>query len=296
MSTRLLGNLITLAGMCLWSTSFIAIELLLESWHPLLLAPVRLAMAALTLLLFLFAAGRGAELRGVAWGTVFRIGAFGLGISTVCLIVGQSYSDPVTVAIITTGNPLVAAGMGLLAGDERPSRKILAGICLAVAGGLLATLAAAGQGPGFQGGELLVLVSTVLFIWFSRNSVRRLAGLGAIAKAALTLGSAALVVTPLVALAAALGLAELRYDLTPRSLGLIAWMGAVAVGLSMVCWLTGCRLLGSVTIASIHQNTVPFWVMLGALLVGGQLYQGHVWGALLVIAGALLAQAPLRRR
>ncbi len=295
MSPRLLGNLITLSGMCIWSTSFPATELLLETWHPLLLPPARLGMASLTLILLLLLTGRGSDLRGIPWWDVFRIGAIGVGFSTVCLITGQAYSDPVTVSIITTGVPLVAAVMGFLAGDERPSGRILAGVALAVAGGVTATLAAASQGPGFQGGELLILCSTFFFVWYTRNSVRRLSGISDIAKAALTLGSAALFLTPLVALAGLTGLADLHYDPSPRSFGLIAWMGGIAVGLSMSCWFAGCRLLGSVTIAGIHQNTVPFWVMLGSILIGGQLYQGQVWGALLVIAGALLAQFPLTR-
>ena len=295
MSPRLLGNLITLFGMCTWSTSFITIELLLESWDPLLLPPVRLGAASLTLILLLLASGRGGDLLGAPWWDVFRIGAIGVGLSTVCLIVGQAYSDPVTVSIITTGNPLVAAVMGFLVGDERPNWKILTGVGLAMTGGITATLAAAGAGPGFLGGEFLILGSSVLFIWFTRNSVRRLSGINDIAKAALTLGGAAVALAPLSVLALLTGIAEPRYDVSLRSLGLIAWLGAVAVGLSLVCWFTGCRLLGSVTIASIHQNTVPFWVMLATVMLGGALFQGQIWGALLVIAGALLAQVSLPR-
>lgn len=292
MAPRLTGNLVTLASMALWSTTFPTAEILLETWHPLLLTPVRLGTASLALLLLLVATGRAGALAGVPWRDVFLVGGFGLGLATLSLITGQAYADAVTVAIIGTGIPLVAALMGYLAGDEVLRPALLCGVGLVIAGGVIATLAAAEGGPGFEGGELLVLASTTLFVWYSRNAVRRLARLDDIVKAALTLGAGALFLVPVALAAQGLGLAGLSWDLSPRSLLLILWMGGVAVALSMTLWLAGCRLLGSVTLAGIHQNSVPFFVMLAALATGGELFLGQLWGALLVIAGALLAQLP----
>lgn len=292
MTPPLLGNLVTICGMALWSTGFPVTELLLESWHPLLLTPARLGLASLSLAGFLLLAGRGRELRGVPWRAIIKYGAIGIGFATLLLITGQFYSDPVTVSIITTAVPLVAAVMGFLAGDERLNPAILAGVALAISGGVLATLARAGEGPGFQGGELLIICSTTLFVWYTRGTVKHLSGVSAIAKVVLTLGAGAAVLLPVALVAGLSGAVELRYDLSPRSLALLLWLGCVAVGLSMTCWLTGCRLLGSVTIAAIHQNSVPIFVMLASLAIGGQLFLGQIWGALLVIAGALLAQLP----
>ena len=50
MSPRLTGNLVTVFGMALWASGFPATEILLESWHPLLLAATRLLTASLVLL------------------------------------------------------------------------------------------------------------------------------------------------------------------------------------------------------------------------------------------------------
>ncbi len=184
MSSRLLGNLVTLSGMALWSTTFPVTELLLEDWHPMLLTPTRLALAALSLTGFLLISGRGHELRGVPWRDIWKYGGGGIGFATLLLITGQAYSDPVTVSIIATGVPLVAAVMGFLAGDERLNPAIIAGVALAIVGGVLATLARASEGPGFQGGEFLILGSTTLFVWYTRGAVKRLSGMSAIAKAA----------------------------------------------------------------------------------------------------------------
>ncbi|MEE9196240.1 MAG: hypothetical protein V3U44_10395, partial [Alphaproteobacteria bacterium] len=84
-------------------------------------------------------------------------------------------------------------------------------------------------------------------------------------------------------------------DLSPASLGLVLWLGVISNGLTMVLWMTASRLLG-VTIAAIHLNGVPFYVILMALAVGGAIYTPQVWGACLVAAGALLAQWPARKR
>ena len=292
MSPRLTGNLVTVFGMALWASAFPATEALLETWHPLLLAPARIGTASVVLFAILALRGGLHELARVPWRDALRIGGLGIGLATICLIWGQYYSDPVTVAIITTGLPACAAVMGFLAGDDRPTTRVLCGVALAIAGGVTATLAASKAGPGFRGGEILNLCGVIMFTWFTRASIRRLHMLSAVTKSAVTLGIGALAVLPVALLAVASGLVEASYDLSPRSLALVFYMGGIAVGCSMALWMIGARLLG-VTVAAIHQNTVPFWVMLFALALGGTLVIGQVWGALLVIAGALLAQFPL---
>ena len=292
MSPRLTGNLVTVLGMALWASGFPATEILLESWHPLLLAATRLLTASLVLIGIIAMTGRLAELRAVPWRAVIQIGSLGIGVSTICLIWGQSYSDPITVSIITTGLPACAAVMGFLAGDDRPTARVLAGVALAIAGGIVATVAASSEGPGFRGGEILNLCGVILFTWYTRASIRRLSMLSAITKACVTLGVGGLFIVPVIAIVVATGLVERpAYDLSPKSLALCFYMGGIAVGCSMTLWMYGARLLG-VTVAAIHQNTVPFWVMiLSVLLIGQQLFLGQIWGALLVIAGALLAQS-----
>ena len=292
MSPRLTGNLVTVLGMALWATGFPATEILLESWHPLLLVPVRLMTASLVLLGIIALTGRLGELRAVPWREVAVIGGCGIGAATVCLIWGQSYSDPITVSIISTGLPACAAVMGFLAGDDRPTARVLAGVALAIAGGIVATVAASSEGPGFRGGEILNLGGVILFTWFTRASIRRLSMLSAVTKTCVTLGAGALFIVPVIAIVTATGLVERpAYDFSPRSLALCFYMGGIAVGCSMTLWMYGARLLG-VTVAAIHQNTVPFWVMIfSVLFIGQQLLIGQVWGALLVIAGALLAQS-----
>ncbi|ETW98853.1 MAG: hypothetical protein ETSY2_42065 [Candidatus Entotheonella gemina] len=227
------------------------------------------------------------------WLRVLWIGGAGLGGSALCLVWSQQYADPVTIAVLATTIPLVSAIMGALAGEERLSLRLLLAIAFAMAGGILTSLEFSGQTVGFRGGEVLALLSVVLWTWYSRASVAQLAQIPAYPKAVVTLLAGALVLLPFVIGGAQSGTLALRYALTPYHLGLLAWMAIASVGLSMVFWLAGAKHLG-VTIASMHQNAVPFYVLLFALLAGASVQVAQVVGALLVVYGAVLAQLPSR--
>ncbi len=289
------GNLLALLSAVLWASSFPATEYLLRSWDPLLLCLARLAGASLFFaLLFLFV-GHPRELRRVPWRDVALLGAFGVTAPVFLLVAGQSRSDAVTVAIISTTLPLISAVMSWLLDGERPGLLVLLGILLAILGGSLASLAGATTVAGPRGGEVLVLGSMILWIWYSRAALARLRGHSDLALSGLTFAAGALIVAPLVALALPLGLAAPRFDLSAPTLAVLAWMSMIAIGLSVLLWFACARLLG-ITVAAIHTNLAPFYVMLIALAFGGSVAGQQVAGAALVVAGALLAQLTAWRR
>ncbi|HEX6014424.1 MAG TPA: EamA family transporter [Geminicoccaceae bacterium] len=167
---------------------------------------------------------------------------------------------------------------------------------MALLGGSLASLAGATTAAGPRGGEVLVLGSMILWIWYSRAALARMRGHSDLALSGLAFAAGALIVAPLVALALPLGLAAPRFDLSVRTLAVLAWMSMAAIGLSVLLWFTCARLLG-VTVAAVHTNLAPFYVMLIALGFGGSVAGQQLAGAALVVAGALLAQlTALRRR
>jgi len=275
--------------MLLWASGFPATELLLEQWHPLVLTPFRLGLGGLILLLLLALAGRLAELRMAPWRDIWLVGGFGLGAHATLLVFALAYADPVMVAIIATTVPLVSAIMGLIAGEERLRPRLVAAIGLAIAGGLVASRVFEEDAVGFEGGEILMLVSVVGWTWFSRASVARFAMLSDLGKSAATTLTAGVAVMPVMLLAAATGLIEPRFDASAGSLGLLLWLAGVGIGLSMLLWLKAARMIG-VTLAAIHQNLVPFYVMLMAVALGGRFEPTHIAGGVLVVTGALLAQ------
>jgi drug/metabolite transporter (DMT)-like permease len=234
--------------------------------------------------------GRFGELRGVPWREAFIAGGLGLGGAGLFLVWGQAHSDAVTAAIITTGLPLFAALMGAIAGDGRPSLALTAGVFVAVSGGVVATLGAAEAGPGFRGGEIMVLVAVLLFVWYSRRAVRKLGDTPDLPKSVATLACGAGLLIPASALVFATGLAKPRWEVSWESVLLVVWMGPIAFAGASLLWLKGSRLLG-VTVAGIHQNEVPFFVMAMMLLFGGNLLWSQVVGAFLVLGGAVIAQS-----
>ena len=141
-----------------------------------------------------------------------------------------------------------AALMSAAAGDERLRASLLGGVGLAIVGGLLATLGTAQAGPGFRGGEIVVLAAVTCFVWYSRRTVTHFPGVRDLPKtaAALICASGVLLVFAIAGLGS--GVVEARYDLSPRSLLLLVWMGPIAFAGASFLWLRATRMLG-VTVA-----------------------------------------------
>lgn len=311
MPPRLGGNLLAFAGALLWSSAFPATDYLLRrgAWDPVLLVAGRLGGAALFLLALLLLLGRAGELRRLPLAEAVLVGAVGVAAPVLLLVLGQSRSDQVTAAILGTTSPVFAVLLAWALDGERPGRRAAAGIALAVLGGSVASFAGAGGAGGgravaWGGGEILVLAATGLWIWYARAALRRLGGPGGggdLAVAAATQAVGALTVLLLLPALLAAGLARPVATLSAPMLGALAWMSTTAIGLSTFLWLAASRRLG-VTVAAIHLNLAPFYVMVLALAAGGRVGLGQAVGGALVASGALLAQlggaggGPLRRR
>jgi drug/metabolite transporter (DMT)-like permease len=293
-SLALRGNLLALLSTVLWASSFPATEFLLRGWDPLLLCGARLTGAATFLVALAALTGRLRELRWAPWRDVALLGAVGVAAPVFLLVLGQSRSDAVAVAIISTTLPLIAALMSWLLDGRRPGLLVLVGILLAILGGSLATVAQAGAAAGPRGGEVLVLGSMILWIWYSRAALARLHGHSDLAIGGLTFMAGAALVVGAVAVALPLGLVAPRLDLGAANVVALLWMSMIAIGLSVLLWFSCARLLG-ITVAAIHTN-LAFYVMLIALALGGAVSGRQVLGAVLVAAGAFLAQLGAWRR
>jgi drug/metabolite transporter (DMT)-like permease len=290
---RLAGNLAATGSTLLWASSFPATEILLAGWHPLPLAGVRLALGSLAMLALAAAFRQLPEAGTVPWRHAALIGCLGSAGSVVCLITGQALSDPVAAAAIATSQPVVAAVMGYAVGRERLGPGQLVGIALAVMGALLLSPSLQAGGPGFRGGEPLLLLSVIAWTWYSRATGERLRGLGALATGGLTMAFGATLLLLLAGLGGAI--TPLAFDPAPAYLGWLLWMGVVAIGGSVPLWLVAVRRLG-VTVASLHVNLAPFWVILLGVGLGGTIILRQVLGAAMIAAGAVVAQRSRRGR
>jgi len=284
------GNVLLVVSTFAWASAFPATAWLLQHWHPMLVATARIGGGALVLLAVLAVTGRLRGLARLPWGRFMRLGAVGFAGGATCIVLGQAFADPVTAAILATTMPLISAVMGLIERTERLSVRLAIGIALAVVGGSIASAAPMQAGfTGFRGGELLILLSQVCWAWFSRRSLTALAGLDPIQRAAYPMAAGALVVAALTATLALTGVIQPAFRADAYDLGLVLWIAAAGIGLSVVLWLMAAQTLG-VTVAAMHVNLGPFYVMLIAVAAGGTVVAGQILGALLVAAGAIVAQ------
>jgi drug/metabolite transporter (DMT)-like permease len=292
-SQRLMGNALAAASMVLWSTSFPATAEILKTWHPLVTAICRLGIGALALLPLMWWQGTLSDVLHAPWKKIFKVGGLSLGLATITLNVGMMYSNPVTAAVIVTMMPPVAFVLAVIAGEQKITLKWTVGITLAVAGGTWASVYENVDSLGFQGGEILLFISVICFAWYSRSMVKHLNMMSTASATALTLFAGTAVSAAVIGVAQATGLVNLYYQPTLISLGLLFWIAGIANGYGMLVWFLAVSRIG-VTISSFHQNMVPFYVMLMAVMFGGYVVIHQIFGALLVVSGVLVTQWPFR--
>jgi drug/metabolite transporter (DMT)-like permease len=280
--------------MALWATNFPVAERLLIGWHPVLLTPMRAGVAAIALIVIVIILGQWRQLFGMRVVHMAGAGGLALSVSNLFFVWGQRHVDPVTAAIIVSALPVASVAIGLVTRTERLTVMLAAGIALAVGGGFLASMGLQPGGGGAEGsvvGAVMIAVGVFCYAWHTRIIVTVSPGVSALAKAAICMTVSALM-TAIVAEASLLfDMVPLEYDVSMPSLAMIAWTGAVAIGGSTALWFASGRLIG-VTVAAMHHNLVPFYVMLMALALGGVVSGQTIAGAALVVLGAVLAQMP----
>lgn len=292
----LLANLICLGSMMIWAAGLPAGALVVPHMPPVALTAARAGLAALVLVPVWWAVEGTAALRGADWLRGAWVGFVTLGAASFCLILGLALSDAVTVAIVTATMPVAGIALECLA-DKRPFTRVIAvGLLLSLAGGLVGLSGGVGSVDlGF--GALATLGSVICYTWGSRETVRAFPALTPLGRSALTVGGAALVM-----LIAALADGFAR-DVWPdwsaigwREAAGLAIFGIGSMAISQVLWIIAVGRIG-IGAASLHMNAVPFYVMLIVFLTGGVWSWPQTFGAVIVVAGALVAQGliPMRR-
>jgi drug/metabolite transporter (DMT)-like permease len=204
-------------------------------------------------------------------------------------------SDGNSVAILTTANPIIAIVIARIVQHLTLARGLIVGTGLAVLGGLIAVLGSGGSLQGFRGGELLIIIGSAIWTWYTIATMRWLAGVSQIAISALSLLPVGLFLPLVVAFCAATGLTEIRMTTDPASLLLVAYTGLVSNGIGNLLWFYGCSRVG-VPVASLFQNLMPIAAVLVSLLFGREPTWAQIAGGAVILAGVLHAQLAGRRR
>ena len=299
----LLGNLFCVLSMALWAMGFPAIDTLVGRVPPLPMTALRMGLAVAFLLpIWALVEGKRGVMSACWWQGLW-VGGLGFGLGGTLLFAAQSHIDPVTLVILTACSPIFGILLECLVDGRRLTVWLILGLMLSVLGGVLAYLAqldlfamgaaVAARGAGFFIGAALVLASVMFFTWGSRATVRALPGMTGLGRTTVTLVGALIVTLGLSLAAGQLGtLAVALPQFSPADIGalLIYSLGALAV--SQLLWILGVGHLG-IGVASMHFNSVAFYVMVIMFVLGADWNWVQAAGALLVGLGVLLAQ---RRR
>ena len=290
------GNGLAVACMLVWATNFPVTAILLKTWPPVLLAAERALIGGLVVGFVALAMGQTRSIAALVRSGPALVASLALAFSALLFVWGQKLVDPVAAAVIVSGMPIFSLTMGWIEGRERFSVQMGLAIALAVAGGIITSLvsAASGQKPSILG-SLAVLIGVIAYVWQTRVMVDRVKGVPDMAKSAFVMLASGLITTLVAAAWRLGGAAEPVPDVSLTSLALLVWLGGIAIGASTVLWYAAGRMIG-VTVTSMHHNMVPFYVITMAALSGATVTPWHVIGAVLVIAGAVLAQVPLKAR
>jgi drug/metabolite transporter (DMT)-like permease len=287
------ANLICMASMFVWAAGLPAADLIIPLIPPLPLTAMRTGLAAMVLMAFwLLIEGLG-PIRQANWAKGVFIGFVCIGLGSVLLVIGQAYTDAVTVAIITTSMPLIGIGLEILLDGRRITAALVVGMALSLFGGLLA-MGQAGLSIQLGLGALAVLGSCTAFTWGSRATVTEFPALTPLGRTAVTV-TGAFIATSVISLAwTAIGGAPVQWQAIGwREIGALLLFAVGSMALSQILWITSVERIG-IGAASLHMNAVPFYVMLIAFALGADWNWLQTLGALIVVAGVMIAQGMIR--
>lgn len=290
------SNLTCFGAMFMWAFAFPIAEIMLATWDTVALVLVRQLLAVMALLAAWIWFDGWRQVRAAHWRRGIGVGGIGFGIGAILLLVGQALSDPVTPAIAAAMMPIVGAVLEVLLDQRRLRPRLLGGILLALAGGLLATGVRLEEGR-FGLGSLLCLLAVILFAWATRSTTRNFESMSVLGQTTVTLAGSLFMVCVVYAVmllarwpGTGIGL------LDPAHVAMLVFTAVASMALAQFLWIRGATGLG-ILLASFHMNAVPFYVMLiMVVFLGASWNWWQAAGALLVGLGVLLAQSVTRER
>ena len=282
--------LYTLIGLMqfFWSANFLVGKIALREFPALLVAGLRVWIAALVILPVYAWKARG----DVAWKRsdlpkLLFLGFIGGGINQVGFVWGLSKTSVAHSAFIIGMTPISVLAFAAARGLERISARRVAGMATAVAGVLLLSTERTGAGPTLAG-DLVTLLGGTAFALYSVLSKEVTRQYGTLALNTFLFGSGALLLSPLVIWQGS--------SFLFGGVSFAGWLALVymAVFPSLVCYLIFFYALG--WIAPSRLATLAYLQPLAATASGALLLGEPVSGTLLAGGAVILAGVWLTER
>jgi drug/metabolite transporter (DMT)-like permease len=298
LKSTLAANLLCSASMLIWAAGLPAGQTLMPHVPPLLLATARLILAALLLLPIWWLIEGRAVLARADWGKGVIVGGLGFALGSFLLILGQSMTGPVTVAVISASMPVIGIALEVLLDGRRMTFGLLIGLICSLIGGMMVVIGRPGEaGLGLGLGALLCFTSVMIFTLGSRWSVTYFPALSDLGRTTITLSGAALCISVIALGHLATGGTQPDWPaLGWTSLAALLFYALCGMALSQVLWIYAVGRLG-IGLSSLHINLTPFYVMLIVFTFGGAWSWLQAASAAIVGIGVLIAQGliPLPR-
>ena len=290
-SQTLLGNLGCFFAMLMWSFTFPASEVLLETWGVMALIVIRTMLAVMTLMVIWVWFDGLAKVLSAPWVRGITVGGVGFGIGAVLLLVGQKMSDPVTPAVAAAMMPIAGAAVEVIFDKRRLQLHLIIAIALALIGGLLAGGVNLGDAT-FGMGTLFCVIGIFLFAWVTRAATRDFQTLSSIGQTTITLIGCLIVVIIIYGICLITSLGETNIgSISPTNIVLLVVMSVASIAIAQLLWIWGADRLG-ILFASLHMNVAPFYVMaIVVIFMGEHWVWGQAFGAISVGVGVLIAQS-----
>lgn len=292
-SRALTGNVYCIMSMVVWAAGFPAAEALLDTWDPLALVTGRFSMALAVLMPVWIAVDGWRAVARARWGWGLVSGAIGFGAGSWLMLLAQSLTDPVTVAIIAASSPIAASLIEWVAERKTLKLTFVLGLVASVIGGFVATggvVPAGGSAANLGLGMVCAVASCSLFAWGSYVAVRDFTGLSAVGRTTMTLTGGLVFTAVCFVIARALGIAAgPAFVFDARTLGLLAVYAIGGMAISQFFWIASVERLG-ISLAAFHINVAPFYVMLILVALGGVWSWPQAIGAGIVALGVVVAQ------
>jgi drug/metabolite transporter (DMT)-like permease len=282
-------ELLLLLMAAIWGVNFSVVKFGLRFLEPLAFNAVRVALAALTLLLIARVQGLALPPRRQLWG-LLALGVLGHGVYQVLFVQGMAHTRAGNASLVMAGTPVLIAILGRLRGVERLHARGYAGIALSIAGigAVMSGSAVTRTGDASVVGDLLILASSASWATYTVLLKPYTHHVDGVQVSALTLVGGAV---PLAIFSLPAVVRTEWTALPAAAYGAILYGAVFALVVAYLIWYRGIRILGP-TRTSMFSNLQPIiavafaWAALGEVPT---LQQGV--GAAAVLTGLLLTRS-----
>ena len=287
-----LGAYLALVG--IWGLSFLFNAVALRAFTPVQMTFGRVALGAATLALVLAVTRTRPRLRRSDLADLVVLALTLSAVPFLLIALAQERITSILAGMLNATAPLWALlFVALLLPAERPGRRQVVGVLVGLVG--IAVVLGAWQISEVDWlGTAAMLGATACYGFGSAWSRKRLTStqLSGTSLSAVQLALAALVLAPLVLVGAPLPAAQ---DAVPGPVAAVLALGALGAGLAYVLFWRIIRSAGAVVATTVTYVIPLVSTAAGVLVLGEPLRWYEPVGALVVLAGVALTQAPARR-